>query len=374
MQRYLIVNPRSGTGSPSAGGAARRRARAGHRASISSGRGRTWPEVARRADADVLGMAGGDGSLAAVAEVAIEQDMPFVCIPFGTRNHFARDLGLDRDDPIGALAAFDGEERRIDVGRVGDRLFLNNVSLGLYALLVHRREHHRRRRDALARLRALALTVRDRRRRQRFTIDGEPVRARLVLVANNDYSLDLLLARRARADRRRAAPPLRPARLPPHHVGRAERTELEIGSPLTRGPGRDRRRAGRARHAASSSGSSRGALRVLVPRAPECVATRDVAERTRARRRPGSSSGANQRSSTRSSAARSNAARDARVQVRERTVRPWSYRLHPDAEELRRLDLEPGLLAQLADGARRVDARSPRGTRRACPTARRPGS
>ena len=50
-------------------------------------------------------MAGGDGSLAAVAEVAIERDLPFVCIPFGTRNHFARDLGLDRDDPLGALAA-----------------------------------------------------------------------------------------------------------------------------------------------------------------------------------------------------------------------------------------------------------------------------
>ena len=61
-------------------------------------------------------MAGGDGSLAAVAEVAIEQDVPFVCIPFGTRNHFARDLGLDRSDPLGALAAFDdGVERRVDV-------------------------------------------------------------------------------------------------------------------------------------------------------------------------------------------------------------------------------------------------------------------
>ena len=58
-------------------------------------------------------MAGGDGSLAAVAEVAIERDLPFACIPFGTRNHFARDLGLDRDDPIGALDALvDGEERR----------------------------------------------------------------------------------------------------------------------------------------------------------------------------------------------------------------------------------------------------------------------
>ncbi len=46
-------------------------------------------------------MAGGDGSLAPVADVALARDAAFVCIPFGTRNHFARDLGLDRDDPIG---------------------------------------------------------------------------------------------------------------------------------------------------------------------------------------------------------------------------------------------------------------------------------
>ena len=65
-------------------------------------------------------MAGGDGSLAAVAEVAIERDVPFVAVPFGTRNHFARDLGLDREDPLAALGAFDGSERRVDVGRVNE--------------------------------------------------------------------------------------------------------------------------------------------------------------------------------------------------------------------------------------------------------------
>src|SRR5207244_7920258 len=117
-------------------------------------RGEDAVALAQAADAAALGVAGGDGSLAAVAAVAIERDLPFVCIPAGTRNHFARDLGLDRDDPLAALAAFSGPERRIDVGRAGDRLFLNNVSLGLYARLVHRREQHRRRREALARLRA----------------------------------------------------------------------------------------------------------------------------------------------------------------------------------------------------------------------------
>jgi diacylglycerol kinase family enzyme len=158
-------------------------------------------ELARAADgAGVLGMAGGDGSLGGVAAVALERDVPFVCIPFGTRNHFARDVGLP-DDPLEALAAFDGTERRVDVGRAGDRLFLNNVSLGLYAELVHRRERHRRRRDALARLRAILKLARDRGRTSGFVVDGTPVDAQVVLAANNAYKLDVFdVGERTRLD------------------------------------------------------------------------------------------------------------------------------------------------------------------------------
>ena len=268
MQLFLIVNPRSGTDSPSAeelADAARERGITVHFLQ----EGDDLPDVARQAGADVLGMAGGDGSLAAVAEVAIEQDVPFVCVPFGTRNHLARDLGLDRDDPLAALAAFDdGVERRIDVGRAGERLFLNNVSLGLYARLVHRREPHRRRREALARLRAIALTLKDRRRRQRFTIDGRPVRARLVLVGNNDYSLDLLsLGGRQRLDEGKLHLYV------PHGFRRItweERscTEIEISSPLPR----IRAAVDGEPVELDSPLSFRiepGALRVLVPRAPD---------------------------------------------------------------------------------------------------------
>ncbi len=189
---FLIVNPRSGSDSPSADDLRAAAAERGVDVHL-LGEDDDLPALARDADADVLGMAGGDGSLAAVADVAIERDLPFVCIPFGTRNHFARDAGLDRDDPLAALDAFvDRRERRVDVGRVGDRLFLNNVSLGLYATLVHRREHHRRRRDALARLRALALTLKDRGHSNRFTVDGRAVEANVVLVANNPYTFELL--------------------------------------------------------------------------------------------------------------------------------------------------------------------------------------
>ena len=87
--------------------------------------------------AQVIGMAGGDGSQALVATVAAKHDVAHVCIPAGTRNHFALDLGLDRDDVVGALDAFtDGVERRIDLARVNDRVFVNNASLGVYAKVV----------------------------------------------------------------------------------------------------------------------------------------------------------------------------------------------------------------------------------------------
>ena len=147
-------------------------------------------ELARGAEADALGMAGGDGSLAPVAAVAIDRGVPFVCIPFGTRNHFARDIGLDRDDPLGALDAFRGTEGSIDVGSVNGQIFLNNVSLGAYAELVHRRERRRRRRAALARLRALWMTARER-DGLRAKVDGHPVEARVIFVGNNAYELDL---------------------------------------------------------------------------------------------------------------------------------------------------------------------------------------
>ncbi len=89
--------------------------------------------------ADALAMAGGDGSQAVVAMVAAEQDLPYACIPAGTRNHFALDLGVDRDDVVGALDAFvGGRERRVDLAEVNGRVFVNNVSIGLYAEAVQR--------------------------------------------------------------------------------------------------------------------------------------------------------------------------------------------------------------------------------------------
>jgi diacylglycerol kinase family enzyme len=141
----------------------------------------------------VLGVAGGDGSLALVAGVAVEAGCPFVCIPFGTRNHFARDLGLDVDDPLAALAAFDGMERSVDIAQVGERWFLNNVSLGLYASFVHDPARKTRNRlTALFRMLPAALG----RSRQPLDLvlgaegESEHHSALVVLVANNAYAME----------------------------------------------------------------------------------------------------------------------------------------------------------------------------------------
>ena len=195
-----MINPRSGDDSPSADELEAAARSIGVETHVLR-QGEDPGDAARAADAEILGMAGGDGSLGAVAAAALETGAAFVCIPFGTRNHFARDLGLDRNDPLAALAAFrDGAERRVDVGRVGDRVFLNNVSIGVYAGLVHRREHHRRRREALARARGL-LAVTRHRHLLHATVNGDEVAARVLLVGNHRYELSLFtLGERERLD------------------------------------------------------------------------------------------------------------------------------------------------------------------------------
>ena len=143
--------------------------------------------------ADVIGMAGGDGSQAIVAAVASRQDIPYVCMPAGTRNHFALDIGMDRDDVIGALDAFQrGSERRIDLAQVNGRVFVNNASIGFYGKVVQSPEY----RDA--KLRTVIEMLPDLLGPGAAPFDlrfSDPngtqyESAQLVLVSNNRYQLD----------------------------------------------------------------------------------------------------------------------------------------------------------------------------------------
>ncbi len=132
----VVVNPRSGDGRATAAGLAEAARDRGIDVVVLRP-GEDLAALVRGAverGADALGMAGGDGSQAVVAAVAAEAGLPYACIPAGTRNHFAVDLGVDRDDVVGALDALvDGGERVVDLAEVNGRDFVNNVSLGVYA-------------------------------------------------------------------------------------------------------------------------------------------------------------------------------------------------------------------------------------------------
>jgi diacylglycerol kinase family enzyme len=138
---YLIMNPRSGGGKVARFDLATKARSLGADVTLLDG-----PEIvdvaelarqAVRDGADLLGVAGGDGTQALVAAIAADSDVPFMVISAGTRNHFAMDLGLDRDDPSTCLEALiNGVELRVDLGLIGDHTFVNNASFGAYAAVV----------------------------------------------------------------------------------------------------------------------------------------------------------------------------------------------------------------------------------------------
>ncbi|MFJ8200274.1 diacylglycerol/lipid kinase family protein [Streptomyces sp. NPDC096152] len=132
----IVMNPRSGGGKTTRYGLAQRAEGMGAQVRTTS-TGEDAASLARNAvveGAQVLGVAGGDGTVSAVAAVAADTGRSLVVVPAGTRNHFARDLGLDLRDPGRALDALvDGEPAQVDLGVLGSRVFINNVSFGVYA-------------------------------------------------------------------------------------------------------------------------------------------------------------------------------------------------------------------------------------------------
>ena len=205
---FVIMNPRSGGGKVGKFGLDAKAAALGAQVSLIEGPGKV--DVAGLAGhavadgADLLGVAGGDGTQALVAGIAAEHNLPFLVISAGTRNHFAMDLGLDRDRPDAGLDALtDGVELRLDLGIIGGRTFVNNASFGAYAEVMQSPAYRDDKRGTTLQMLPELLSG-HRGPRLVVRVDGgAPIQApQALLVSNNPYeSGDLAgLDRRARLD------------------------------------------------------------------------------------------------------------------------------------------------------------------------------
>lgn len=203
---FLIMNPRSGGGKVGRFELDSRARKLGATVFLLDGPDVDVAAVARQAvagGADLLGVAGGDGTQALVAAVAAECGVPFLVISAGTRNHFAMDLGLDRADPSTGLDALDdGVELRIDLGRVGDRVFVNNASFGAYATIVQSPSYRDDKTGTTLEMLPDLLTGHQGPNLRVHAGDVSLIGPQAVLVSNNPYGLDDVagLGRRYRLD------------------------------------------------------------------------------------------------------------------------------------------------------------------------------
>jgi diacylglycerol kinase family enzyme len=205
---FVIMNPRSGGGKVGKFALDTKAAALGAEVGLIAGPGQVdVAGLARQAvadGADLLGVAGGDGTQALVAGIAAEYGLPFLVISAGTRNHFAMDLGLDRERPDTGLDALtDGVELCLDLGLIGGRTFVNNASFGAYAQVVQSPAYRDDKRGTTLQMLPELLSGERGPRLVARIDDGVTIEApKALLVSNNPYELGDLagLGRRARLD------------------------------------------------------------------------------------------------------------------------------------------------------------------------------
>jgi diacylglycerol kinase family enzyme len=205
---FVIMNPRSGGGKVAKFGLKEKAEALGAEVALLEGPGTVDVAALARgavaAGADLLGVAGGDGTQALVAGIAAEHDLPFLVISAGTRNHFAMDLGLDRDNPAACLDALtsEGVEQRIDLGVIGDRTFVNNASFGSYAEVVESPAYRDDKRGTTLQMLPDILTGHRGAKLSASMGDATITGPQALLVSNGPYALNDIagLGRRARLD------------------------------------------------------------------------------------------------------------------------------------------------------------------------------
>ena len=144
-------------------------------------------EAARSGRAKALGVAGGDGSVAAAAAVALEHGLPLAVIAAGTLNHFARDVGLETPQDT-ADAVISGQAVRVDVAEVNGTPFLNTSSIGAYPEMVRRRDRLSGRMGKWLALTVAAAQVLRTQAPVELLVNGRPLSVWIIFIGNCLYS------------------------------------------------------------------------------------------------------------------------------------------------------------------------------------------
>lgn len=157
-------------------------------------------ETAVRKGAKALGVCGGDGTVVAIAEVAMKHDLPLAVFPGGTFNHFAKDIRVP--DVASAIDAVQGGlATKVDVATLNDKIFLNTASIGTYPEFVTERERLQPRYGKRVAALVAARRLLKEKPQARLRIDGRPMTSMLFFVGNGQYEpLDFAPALRPRMD------------------------------------------------------------------------------------------------------------------------------------------------------------------------------
>ncbi len=151
---------------------------------------------AAQSDYQTIVAAGGDGTINAVAAAISETGKTLGVLPFGTLNHFSKDLNIPAELEESVRIIAENNTANIDIGEVNGQIFINNSSIGLYPQIVRRRERQQHRlgrgKWSAAFWAAIAVLRRYPFLLIKLTIDGKELTRKtpFVFVGNNEYEMD----------------------------------------------------------------------------------------------------------------------------------------------------------------------------------------
>lgn len=157
-----------------------------------------FTEKALQSDAEIIVAGGGDGSVSAVASKLVGTPKTLGVLPLGTLNHFSKDLNISLDLPEAVRVIAENHTKKIDVGEINGRIFINNSSIGFYSDIVKDREQQQEKLGRSKWAAAFWATLKILRRHPFLEVklkneSGEKItKTPFVFVGNGEYEMDFL--------------------------------------------------------------------------------------------------------------------------------------------------------------------------------------